>query len=80
VDQREIEQVVRIVTEEVLRYLGASGGSPGAGGERDDEICPGCDQNCVEKCSRKTRAVVDAGADRISCGPAVIQLEQGSPA
>jgi len=77
VDQHEIEQVVRIVTEEVLRYLGAPGGSPGAGGERDDEICPGCDQNCVEKCSRKTRAVVDAGADRISCGPAVIQLEAG---
>src|SRR2546423_4555845 len=77
VDQREIEQVVRIVTEEVLRYLGAPGGSLGVGGERDDEICPGCDQNCVEKCSRKTRAVVDAGADRISCGPAVIQLEAG---
>jgi len=77
VDQREIEQVVRIVTEEVLRYLGAPGGSPGAGGERDDEICSDCDQNCVEKCSRKTRAVVDAGADRISCGPAVIQLEAG---
>ena len=76
-DQQEIEHVVRIVTEEVLRYLGAPGGSPGAGGERDDEICPGCDQNCVEKCSRKTRAVVDAGADRISCGPAVIQLEAG---
>ncbi len=31
----------------------------------------------MEKCSRKTRAVVDAGADRISCGPAVIQLEAG---
>src|SRR6266404_1272762 len=77
VDQREIEQVVCIVTEEVLRYLGAAGGSPEAGGERDDEICPGCDQNCVEKCSRKTRAVMDAGADRISCGPAVIQLEAG---
>jgi deoxyribose-phosphate aldolase len=77
VDQREIEQVVRIVTEEVLRYLGAPGGPPGAAVERDDEICPGCDLNCAEKCSRKTRAVVDAGADRISCGPAVIQLEAG---
>jgi deoxyribose-phosphate aldolase len=77
VDQREIENVARIVTEEVLRYLGAPGGSPGVGMERDDEVCPGCDLNCAEKCSRKTRAVVDAGADRISCGPAVIQLEAG---
>jgi deoxyribose-phosphate aldolase len=77
VDQREIEQVVRIVTEEVLRYLGAPGSDSTGGIERDDEVCPGCDQNCAEKCSRKTRAVVDAGADRISCGPAVVQLDAG---
>jgi len=77
VDQREIEHVVRIVTEEVLRYLGAPGGLTAPGLERDDEVCPGCDQNCAEKCSRKTRAVVDAGADRISCGPAVVQLDAG---
>jgi deoxyribose-phosphate aldolase len=76
-EKSEIEQVVRLVTEEVLRYLGAPGGAPVAGVERDDEVCPGCDQNCAEKCSRKTRVVVDAGADRISCGPAVIQLDAG---
>jgi len=77
VDQHEIEHIVRIITEEVLRYLGAPGSTTAAGVERDDEVCPDCDQNCVEKCSRKTRAVVDAGADRISCGPAVIQLDAG---
>jgi deoxyribose-phosphate aldolase len=77
VDHHEFEQVARIVTEEVLRYLGAPGGVLGVGMERDDEVCPGCDLNCAEKCARKTRAVVDAGADRISCGPAVIELEAG---
>jgi len=77
VDQQEIEHVVRIVTEEVIRYLGAPGSASIVGIERDDEVCPGCDQNCAEKCSRKTRAVVDAGADRISCGPAVVQLDAG---
>jgi deoxyribose-phosphate aldolase len=77
VDQREIEHIVRIATEEILRYLGAPGSPTAAGVERDDEVCPDCDQNCVEKCSRKTRVVVDAGADRISCGPAVIQLDAG---
>ena len=76
-DQHEIEHVIRIVTEEVMRYLGAPGSVSIAGIERDDEVCPGCDQNCAEKCSRKTRAVVDAGADRISCGPAVVQLDAG---
>jgi deoxyribose-phosphate aldolase len=77
VDPSEFEQVVRIVTEEVVRYLSAPGTLPGAGVERDDEICPGCDQNCAEKCARKTRAVVEAGADRISCGPSVVQLDAG---
>jgi deoxyribose-phosphate aldolase len=77
VDQRELEQVIKLVTEEVVRYLGANGGLPAASPERDDELCPDCDRNCVEKCSRKTRAVVDAGADRISCGPSVIQLDAG---
>jgi deoxyribose-phosphate aldolase len=76
-DQSEFEQVVRLVTEEVLRYLGPSAGSPEARPERDDEICPDCDLNCAEKCARKTRAVVDAGADRISCGPSVVQLDAG---
>jgi len=76
VDSRELEQVVRLVTEEVLRYLGAPG-MLAASAERDDEICTDCDQNCVEKCARKTRAVVEAGADRISCGPAVVHLEAG---
>jgi len=77
VDHQEIDHLVRIVTEEVMRYLGAPGSVSIAGIERDDEVCPGCDQNCAEKCSRKTRAVVDAGADRISCGPAVVQLDAG---
>ena len=72
-EQTEFEQIVRIVTEEVMRYLGTSK-SANAG---DDEICPDCDLNCAEKCARKTRAVVAAGADRISCGPSVVELEAG---
>jgi deoxyribose-phosphate aldolase len=78
VDHTEFEQIVRIVTEEVVRYLGASGKTevqPSA--DTDSEICPDCDLNCAEKCARKTRAVVDAGADRISCGPSVVELESG---
>jgi deoxyribose-phosphate aldolase len=77
VDQSELEQIIRVVTEEVVRYLGASGKSASAATAGDDEICPDCDQNCAEKCARKTRAVVDAGADRISCGPSVVQLDTG---
>jgi len=78
VDQNEFEQIVRVITEEVVRYLGVSNNAvrrPGT--SADNEICPDCDLNCAEKCAKKTRAVVEAGADRISCGPSVIELESG---
>jgi deoxyribose-phosphate aldolase len=77
VEQSKFEQVVRIVTEEVVRYLSAPARPVAAAAGGDDEICPDCNLNCAEKCARKTRAVVEAGADRISCGPSVVELEAG---
>jgi deoxyribose-phosphate aldolase len=77
VDQNEFEQIVRMVTEEVILYLGTPETVAARGETSDGEICPDCDLNCVQKCARKTRAVVEAGADRISCGPSVIELEAG---
>src|ERR1700678_454991 len=76
-DPEQLERLVRTITEEVLGYLGASGSVNLAGLDMDDVICPGCDQQCVEKCARKTRAVIDAGADRISCGPSSRPAEAG---
>ena len=70
-EQHQLEKIVHAVTEEILSYLGRAGGTTLVGLELDDVVCPGCDQNCVEKCTRKTRKVIDAGADRISAGPAV---------
>jgi deoxyribose-phosphate aldolase len=78
VDHSEFEQIVRIVTEEVVRYLGAPRNAEVHHAENSDsEICADCDLNCAEKCARKTRAVVEAGADRISCGPSIVELESG---
>jgi deoxyribose-phosphate aldolase len=77
VEQAEFEQIVRAVTEEVVRYLGATEKTAALLIPGDDEICADCDLNCAEKCARKTRAVVAAGADRISCGPSVVELETG---
>ncbi|HUK31287.1 MAG TPA: deoxyribose-phosphate aldolase [Candidatus Acidoferrum sp.] len=76
-DPIQLDQLVRTITEEVLKYLGAAGGANLAGLELDDVVCPGCDQQCVEKCARKTRKVIDAGADRISAGPLVQSCEEG---
>lgn len=74
-DPQQLEQIVQAITEEILSYLGGPEGPGLAGLELDDVVCPGCDQNCVEKCARKTRKVIDAGADRISAGPAVSQVD-----
>jgi deoxyribose-phosphate aldolase len=76
-NQSEFEEVVRVITEEVLLYLGGGPSAAVSATPSDNEICPDCDLNCVQKCARKTRAVVEAGADRISCGPSVIELEAG---
>ena len=76
-EQQQLEQLVQAVTEEILGYLGAAKGSALTGLELDEVVCPGCDQNCVEKCARKTRKVIDAGADRISAGPDVSQVDAG---
>jgi deoxyribose-phosphate aldolase len=76
-DSAQLEQLVRTITEEVLSYLGTAGNVQLAGLELDDVICPGCDQQCVEKCARKTRAVINAGADRISAGPSTRPAEEG---
>lgn len=60
-DQQQLEQLIQAITEEVLRqfYHGAAGPVPG-------ELCPDCDRGCVERCARKTREVIEAGASRIS--------------
>jgi len=69
-DSRELEQIVKVVAEEMLAYLGTPSAALSPHEEHDDEICSDCFHNCVEKCARKTRKVMDAGADRISaCSP-----------
>ena len=77
VNPGEFDELVRIITEEVVLYLGANPRTPLPASADDNEICSDCDLNCVQKCARKARAVVEAGADRISCGPSVVELDSG---
>ena len=74
-EQQRLEQLVQVVTEEILGYLGGTRLAGISCAELDDVVCPGCEQCCVEKCARKARKVIDAGADRISAGPAVTQVD-----
>ena len=74
-DPQQLEKLIQAITEEILGYLGAENGADLCGLEIDGLICPGCDERCAERCARKTRKVVEAGAARISAGAAVGPVE-----
>ena len=74
-DPEQLEKLIQTITEEILGYLGAENGADLCGLEIDGLICPGCDERCAERCARKTRKVVEAGASRISAGAAVGPIE-----
>ncbi len=74
-EQQQFEQIVQAITEEIIGYLGAPKGCGLTGLEIDELVCPGCNQNCAERCAIKTRKVVEAGASRISAGSEVQQID-----
>jgi len=74
-DPQQLEKLIQAITEEILGYLGAEKCADLCGLEIDALICPGCDERCAERCARKTRKVVDAGAARISAGAEVGPIE-----
>jgi len=74
-DQPQIDRLVQAITEEILGYLGTAGPRGETGLEIEDEICPGCDGRCAERCPRKTRRIVEAGAARISATSDISQIE-----
>jgi deoxyribose-phosphate aldolase len=74
-DQQQLERFVHAITEEILGYLGGPKAEGLTGLEIDELVCPGCDQRCAERCAKKTRKVVDAGASRISAGADVQQVD-----
>lgn len=75
-DQKQLEQLIQAITEEIASYLGGAkpSGAGFCGLDIDELVCPGCDQSCAEKCERKTRAVIGAGADRISASPGTCNI------
>jgi deoxyribose-phosphate aldolase len=73
-DPRQLEQVIQAIAEEVVAYLeDARAGSSCA--EADEAVCADCDQRCVERCARKTRQVIAAGADRVSASAPLAEVD-----
>jgi deoxyribose-phosphate aldolase len=75
VDQRQLEHLIQLVTDEVLRHMRGEAPAGLSPAESDDAICLDCDQRCVERCARKTCQVIAAGADRISAGGFVCEVD-----
>ena len=57
VDQREIEKIVRLVTEPVLRHLGPPLACRPASVGGVGQVCPEFGQTRAEKCAQTTHAV-----------------------
>jgi hypothetical protein len=57
VNQREIEKILRLVTEQVLRPVGAPPRVPTASVGGVGQLCPEFGQTSAEKCAQQTHAV-----------------------
>jgi len=68
------EQLIEVVTREVLCRLGDQQACALRGLEIDDAVCPGCDGYCAESCPQKSRRVVAAGAARLGAGLGVTRI------
>ncbi len=78
-DTRELEQLVAQIGEEILARVGrpSSSARPGGGEGLNlpDQVCPGCVQRCAQTCSKNTRRIVEAGADRVSASERLTRVD-----
>ncbi len=83
--QAELDSLVAQIGDEILARAGkleASKGSlqavPGRKGEGlnlPDQVCPGCQQRCPQTCSRNTKEIIAAGADRVSASDRLTKID-----
>jgi len=73
VDSAELEKIAAEIAGELLAK---AGGIPcGEGVEGCQDVCPGCVQRCVQMCAGKARAIVAAGADRVSASERLTSVD-----
>ena len=75
----ELDQLVAQIGEEILARMGPSFGQSrpvkGEGLNIPDLVCPGCTQRCAQTCHQKTKAIVAAGADRVSASEKLTAID-----
>jgi len=77
--QAELDRLVAQIGEEILARVGG-GVAPaparkGEGLNLADEVCPGCVQRCPQTCSRNTKEIIAAGADRVSASEQLTKID-----
>jgi deoxyribose-phosphate aldolase len=76
VTQTELDLLVAQIGEELLTRVGsAPAAKKGEGLNLPDQVCPGCVQRCVQTCSRNTRQIIAAGADRVSASERLTKID-----
>ncbi|MEZ5399262.1 MAG: deoxyribose-phosphate aldolase [Bryobacteraceae bacterium] len=72
---QELDQLVAAIGDALLARMGTARPARGEGLEIGAAVCPGCTQRCVETCLGKSRAIVAAGADRMSASERVTGVD-----
>jgi len=78
VTQAELDGLVAQIGEEILARVGNIQALPGDKGEGlnlPDKVCPGCQQRCPQTCSRNTKQIIAAGADRVSASDRLTKID-----
>jgi deoxyribose-phosphate aldolase len=80
VTQSELDTLVAQIGEELLARISFAGApaapaKKGEGLNLPDQVCPGCVQRCAQTCSRNTKEIIAAGADRVSASERLTKID-----
>ncbi len=76
--ETELERLVAQIGEEILARVGGptpASARKGEGLNLPGEVCPGCVGRCAQTCSRNTRSILAAGADRVTCSERMTRID-----
>lgn len=78
--QTELDRLVAQIGEEILARVrpNAPAPAPAKGAEGlnlPDQVCPGCVQRCAQTCSRNTKEIIAAGADRVTASERLTRID-----
>jgi deoxyribose-phosphate aldolase len=75
VTRAELDKLVAEIGNEILARLDVPKAIRGEGLNIPDMVCPDCTQRCVQTCAGKARAIIGAGADRVSASEKLTRVD-----